>query len=122
MKFFGKLARFCLGGCLYVGLELLWRQRSHWSMFLAGGVCFALLGWIRKLRLPVLCRAGIGAAAITLVELTVGLTVNAGYQVWDYRGLPGNLWGQICPLFTLLWVPVSLGAMGVHWLLDRRLP
>ena len=37
-------ALFVLGGAGYVGLELAWRGRSHISMFLAGGVCFLLLG------------------------------------------------------------------------------
>lgn len=122
MKFWRQTVLFYLGGCLYVGLELLWRQRSHWSMFLAGGICFVILGQLRRLRLPPLFRAAIGALAITLVELAAGLLVNRSYRVWDYRGLPGNLWGQICPLFTLLWVPVALIAMGLHKVLERRLP
>lgn len=112
---------FYLGGCLYVGLELLWRQRSHWSMFLAGGTCFVLLGQLRRLRLPLTLRACIGAGAITLVELGTGLLVNRSYAVWDYRGQPWNLWGQICPPFTLLWIPVALTAMWLHGVLGRCL-
>ena len=122
MKFPRNTVFFCIGGSLYVGLELLWRQRSHWSMFAAGGLCFLLLGKIRRLPLPWPLRAGIGAASITLVELGTGLLVNRDHQVWDYRERPGNLWGQICPLFTLLWVPVALAGMHLHTQLDRPLP
>lgn len=122
MKYWRQAVLFYLGGCMYVGMELLWRQRSHWSMFLAGGICFVILGQLRKLRLSAFSRAAVGALAITLVELGTGLLVNRGYRVWDYRHLPGNLWGQICPLFTLLWVPVALLAMGLHRVLEHRLP
>ena len=108
-----------LGGCGYVGLELLWRGRSHGSMFVAGGVCFLLLGRLRNLRLPV--RVVAGAAVITAVELATGLLVNRDYAVWDYRDQPGNLWGQICPAFSALWVPVSAGAMLIYDRLESRM-
>ena len=39
---------FAVGGGAYVGLELLYRGRSHISMFAAGGACFLLLGKIRQ--------------------------------------------------------------------------
>ena len=32
------------GGGLYILVELLWRGRSHISMFLLGGLCFWLIG------------------------------------------------------------------------------
>lgn len=120
MKIWRKSVLFYLGGCLYVGLELLWRQRSHPSMFLAGGLCFVLLGQLRKL--PGRFHALIGAAVITAVELAVGLAVNRNYSVWDYRAQPGNFMGQICPLFALLWIPVGAAAMYLYRNLERRLP
>ena len=121
MKFWRKVCLFYLGGCLYVGLELAWRQRSHWSMFLAGGACFTILGQIPRQWPPAL-RAGMGALAITLVELATGLLFNRDHRVWDYRDQPGNLWGQICPLFSILWIPVSLVGMELHRRLSRYLP
>ena len=108
-----QCALFVLGGAGYVGLELIWRGRSHYSMFLAGGVCFLLLGRLdRKLPLPM--RAILGAGIITLVELAAGLVVNRGYAVWDYRDRLGNFLGQICPMYSLLWIPVSAGAQGIY--------
>ena len=104
MRFLGI---FTLGGGVYVGLELLWRRRSHVSMFAAGGICFLLLGKLRKTALPKTVKPLAGAAIITLVELITGLLVNRDYHVWDYRSVPGNYKGQICPAFSLLWIPVS---------------
>nr|MBQ8245398.1 hypothetical protein [Oscillospiraceae bacterium] len=105
---------FSLGGSAYVGLELLWRGRSHISMFGAGGLCFLLLGRLSKETLSIPARAAAGAGIITAVELGTGLLVNRDYRVWDYRKMPGNILGQICPMFTALWVPVSLFAMGLY--------
>ena len=34
---------FIMGGLGYMGLELLWRKRTHWSMGVAGGLCAILL-------------------------------------------------------------------------------
>lgn len=121
MKYAKNIALFSIGGTAYVGLELLWRGRSHISMFGAGGLCFLLLGKLRKLSLPYPARAAAGAGVITAVELGTGLLVNRDYRVWDYRQVPGNFRGQICPLFTVLWIPVSLGAMGLYGWLDGEM-
>lgn len=119
MEMMKKAALGCIGGGIYVGLELLWRGYSHISMFVAGGVSFLLLGRLKDLPLPV--RAVLGPLAITGVELATGLLVNRDYQVWDYRASPGNFLGQICPAYTLLWLPLSLIAMLLYAWLDRWL-
>lgn len=121
MKYTKEALLFSFGGGAYVGLELLWRGRSHVSMFGAGGLCFLLLGRLEKQRLSLPVRAAAGAGIITAVELGTGLLVNRKYRVWDYRQVPGNFRGQICPAFTLLWAPLSLGAMGVYRWLDGKL-
>lgn len=123
MTFWKKALLFTAGGCGYVGLELLWRGRSHSSMFLAGGSCFLLLGGVeRKLsRYPRAIRAAAGAGVITAVELATGLLINRQYAVWDYRQMPLNLAGQICLPFSLLWYPVSAGAMLLYRSLDRKI-
>ena len=106
-----------------MGLECLWRGWSHGSMFLAGGTCFLLLGKLNrtapKLALPF--RAVTGALIITSVELLAGLLANRDYQVWDYRRMPMNFYGQVCLPYSLLWIPVSLGAMFLYDALDRRI-
>ena len=121
MKITRFLGLFVLGGSAYVGLELLWRRRSHVSMFAAGGICFQLLGKIRKCSLPSGAKPLIGAVAITGVELGTGLLVNRDHHVWDYRNLPGNWRGQICPAFSVLWMPVSLGGMALYRWLESKI-
>ena len=123
MKIWKNPLLFGIGGCGYVGLEYLWRGWSHGSMFLAGGTCFLLLGKLNKTqpRLPLPLRALAGSVIITSVELLAGLLTNRNYQVWDYRRMPMNFYGQVCLPYSLLWIPVSLGAMALYNILDRRL-
>ena len=123
MNLWRKTMLFALGGCSYMGLELLWRGWSHSSMFLAGGSCFLLLGKLNNgnPRLPFLVRAAAGAGIITMVEYTAGLLVNRDYTVWDYRNTPLNLHGQICLPFCLLWLPIGVGGMYLYSLLDKKI-
>ncbi|MBQ9746409.1 MAG: hypothetical protein IJW21_06260 [Clostridia bacterium] len=98
---------FLLGGVGYGLLELLWRGETHWSMVLTGGACLVAICAVNK-RLrgkSVFLRAGVCAAAITALEFAVGMVVNRwlGMSVWDYSGMFGNVLGQICPLYSLLW-------------------
>lgn len=124
MKIWKKAVLFYLGGCVYMALEVLWRGWSHGSMFLAGGVCFLLIGHLGEMKpaLPVPVRMLTGAGIITMVELAAGLLFNREYRVWDYRGQPGNFLGQICPAFSLLWVPVALAAIVLYDRVARKIP
>ena len=119
MRFWKQILLFYLGGMAYTGLELLWRGRTHGSMFLLGGACFVALGCLKRLKMPIPVSAFMGSAIVTAGELAVGLLVNRGYAVWDYRAMPVNFRGQICLTYSLLWMPVSLFAMGLYGLLDR---
>ena len=123
MMFLRQAAMFLLGGTGYVGLEYLWRGRSHISMFVAGGVCFLLLGKLTEIkpRLPWAVRCLLGAGIITMVELAVGLIANRDYHVWDYRQMPFHFLGQVCLVYSLLWIPVSFGAMLLYRLIGKRL-
>ena len=124
MKFIKNTALFLLGGGAYVGVELLWRGRSHSSMFLAGGACFLLLGKLQKHtpRLPLGAKGFLGAGVVTAVELVTGLLVNRRYTVWDYRDMPLQFRGQICLPFYFLWVPLSIAAMELYRILDKNFP
>lgn len=118
MKLWKRGVLFLLGGGGYVLLEYLWRGWSHISMFFLGGLCFLTIGHLREAdpELSVPGQMVLGAVLITAGELGAGLLVNRDYRVWDYRALPWNFLGQICLPFTLLWLPVSLGAL---WIYDR---
>lgn len=107
---------FYIGGAAYMLLEFCWRGRSDGSMFLLGGACFLLVGGkvARWVRLPLALRLVSGAAVITALELLTGLLVNRDHAVWDYRSMPFQYKGQICLVYSLLWIPVSLVAMHLH--------
>jgi len=100
--------RWTAGGARYSLLEILCRGYTHWSMaVLAAVLCVPLdltnnyLPW----DWPLWLQAGIGGLIITAAELVAGLVLNVwlGLSIWDYTGQWGNLWGQICPRFTVLW-------------------
>lgn len=121
MKFAKYPVLFCAGGGSYVLLEILWRGWSHGSMFLAGGTSFLLLGQLSRAKIRPVWKALLGACAITGVELAAGLLFNRNYQVWDYRKVPLSFMGQICLPFSLLWIPVGIGAMRLYQILERYL-
>ena len=116
--FVKKIVLFSIGGLSYVGLELLWRGRSHSSMFLAGGTCFLLLGRLSRRKLPRVWRGVLGGGLITSVELLTGLLFNRDYRIWDYRKMALNFRGQICVGFVLLWMPLSLLGGSLYRLCD----
>ena len=115
-----------VGGLLYILIELIWRGRSHWTMFLLGGICFIYLGLINEVlpwSMPLWQQILIGAIGITILEFLTGCVVNRwlGWGVWDYSNLPGNLLGQVCPQYFVLWLPVALaGILLDDWIRYRR--
>lgn len=112
MKILKQVLLFSLGGGAYVILELLYRGYSHGSMFLAGGLCFLLIGGLKEL--PLGTAVVLGVLSVTAVELLTGLVVNRNYTVWDYRDQWGNFLGQICPLFMAIWVPVTAAGLYLY--------
>ena len=113
------------GGSIYVLLELVLRGRSHWTMFLLGGLCFVLIGLLNEVipwEMPLPLQGVIGSAIVTALEFATGCIVNLwlGWDVWDYSNLPFNILGQICLPFSLLWVVVSVAAVVLDdWLRYR---
>ena len=73
------LSVFSIGAAGYSLLEILWRGNTHWTMTLAGGICFV----------------GIHLAII------VNLWMH--WHVWDYSSQWMNFLGQVCPLFSFFW-------------------
>ena len=114
-------------GAVYVALEILFRGRSHPAMLIVGGLCVVLVGAINQrpgfYRAPVIVQAMIGALIVLAVEFVSGCVLNLwlGLDIWDYSNQPGNVLGQICPVFGLLWfliMPLAIWAEDTaRWLI-----
>ena len=101
-----SIITFGLGAFSYALIEILWRGHTHWSMMIAGGLCFLSFSKIAescKMRLWHKCI--IGSLAVTTIEFIFGLIFNIILKkgVWDYSDKPFNLFGQVCLLFSVLW-------------------
>ena len=98
---------FVFVGTLYFIIECVYKQRlSHWSMFvLAGfvGLIAMLLNDNFTYEMDILLQVIICAVVCTILDYIVGITCNADYSIWDYRGLSYNVDGQICLLFSCIW-------------------
>lgn len=113
-------------------IELLYRGRSHWTMFLLGGLCFLYAGEQNEhtdWNCPLVLQSVRVALVITLLEFLCGLIVNIwlGWNVWDYSNMPFNLLGQICLPFSLLWIAVGTLAIILddylrYWIFKEEKP
>ena len=115
-KILKALFLWAIGGTIYYAVEVFWRGYSHWTMFILGGLCFALIGALNELYrwdMALISQMFISALVITLLELITGLIVNKWLQwgVWDYSQVPYNFMGQICLLYTNLWFLISLAGI-----------
>ena len=110
---------------IYNFIEVIFRGYTHWSMSLAGGsvlmIFYLLNGSLRAIH-PIFSGM-IGSVVITCIELITGVIFNIvlGMNVWDYSHMPLNFLGQICPMFSLLWMPLTLAAEWVYRQADRKL-
>lgn len=102
------------GGTTYFMIEVAYKTATHeperisWTMLILAIVltipverCGEQLPWA----VPLWIQSMACAALVTAAELAAGLVLNVwlGLGVWDYSHLWGNLWGQICPQFAVLW-------------------
>ena len=103
---------FILGAVGYAAMETIWRGHTHWSMMIAGGLCFILFSLAAEaLRgRSILLRAVTCAVGVTAIEFIFGVVFNIylGMGVWDYSHVPFNIMGQICPMFSLLWAGIAI--------------
>lgn len=113
MKYIKKyVLLFILGAVGYAAMETIWRGHTHWSMMIAGGLCFILFSLAAEaLRgRSILLKAVTCAVGVTAIEFIFGVVFNIylGMGVWDYSHVPFNIMGQICPMFSLLWVGIAI--------------
>lgn len=123
------------GGTVYFLLEVIFKtcgnepEKISWTMLVlaiflvipierGGSQC----PWEMPLPLQALICAGI----VTCAEFIAGCILNLWLQlnIWDYSNLWGNVLGQICPQFILLWFILCLIFIPVfdwmRWFIDQQ--
>lgn len=106
---FKDLLLIFIMGDLYMILEGMWRGWTHISMLVVGGIAAFLIGRLnehpkfydRKMWQQCL----IGTGIILILEFISGIILNVWLKlgIWDYSNTWGNLYGQICIPYAILW-------------------
>ena len=133
LKIFLKyLILFTIGGGTYFFIELFYRGYSHWTMFILGGLCFVIIGLLNEKlswKTPFISQSLIGGGIITVLEYITGMIVNVGlgWNIWDYSNLLFNIHGQVCLLFTGIWILIAAVAIVVddylrYWIFKEEKP
>lgn len=116
---------FIFGGLGYGLIEILWRKYTHWTMIITGGVCFVVLYRLFSKIIDVALwkKCLLGSGVITIIEFISGCIVNLWYKmnVWDYSAIPGNLFGQVCMLYSFLWGLLTIPIVGICNVINRKL-
>lgn len=109
-NFFEYLFIAVAGGFIYCMIEIMWRGRTHYSMFFAGAIVLSSFYYITaNYQINSILKCFAGMIIITVTELVFGIVFNIILKenVWDYSGMPLNFLGQICLPFSLIWFALS---------------
>lgn len=113
-----KALKYCLqfafGGLCYYIIECLYRAllnrgQTHWTMFVIGGLSFvAILLIDEKLKLPIIIKAILSGAVITLMEFLLGYyyIYIRHTPIWTYE--TADFMGVISFTWALLWCGLAL--------------
>lgn len=115
-------------GTFYFFIEVAWKtahgrpETISWTMLVLAillAVPMERFGAELPWKMSLLLQAVICACGITVVELAAGVVLNIwlGLGIWDYSAMQGNLLGQICPQFFLVWIALSMfGIVMLDWM------
>ena len=116
-KIIKNVILFIVGFCLYITIEVIYRNYSYWQMGCCGGLAIVILdkinskiSWKTDILLQGLC----GSLLITIMELIIGeiaLRSSVIPIMWDYSSMPLNFDGVICLPFSAIWLILSIGAV-----------
>lgn len=108
---------FLAGYCIYIAIEVTFRDVSYPIMGVCGGLAVLILdkinsdiSWDTDILIQSLC----GGILITFFELVIGeiaLHTDIFPIMWDYSDLTLNYDGVICLPFSLLWCVMSILAV-----------
>ena len=85
-------------GAAYYAIEMVYKGRSHFSMFIFGGIVFILIGLINEkftFKIPLWKQCDIEILIIITIKFITGLIFNVwlGLGIWNYEFL--DIMGQI---------------------------
>lgn len=108
-----------IGGSIYCLIEIIGRGYTHWTMGVAGAICFLLIGLINEIipyTISITTQMLIGMIIITTLELLSGCILNLWLElnIWDYSNEQYQLLGQISLKHSCYWFLLS----GVGIMLD----
>lgn len=111
------LLLFSFGSILYMIIEILFRGYTYYTMGITGGVAFILIGMINEKlssrNMYIELQMLIGSIIVTFIELVLGYLLLHVFNIrmWDYSDQLFNYKGYICPLFSFIWLFISLFAI-----------
>ena len=112
-KYFLKyIILFLVGYCVYISIEVTFRNYSFPLMGIVGAISFVLIDRINEVMpwdTDLIIQSIIGSLIVTTFELIVGEGLKIFNQppMWDYSSLPFNFDSVICLPFSLIWVLLS---------------
>lgn len=111
------LVLFLTGYCVYIALEVSFRNVSYPIMGVCGGVSMIILDKINdniSWDIDLLIQGTIGSIIITTFEFIIGeIMIHSALLpiMWDYSNLYLNIDGVVSLLFSALWVGLSICAI-----------
>jgi uncharacterized membrane protein len=96
-------------GMFYFTAEGFWRGWTNIVMLFVGGLCCVLIGLLDeypdKFRLKLWQQCILGTVIILAIEFVSGVILNIWLKlhIWDYSKSFGNVKGQVCVPYALLW-------------------
>lgn len=107
------------GGTAYYLLEVLWKtlhsepEKISWAMLVLAiflTIPIERFGYTLPWEMPLPVRAFICSVIVTVAEFCSGVVLNLWLHlnIWDYSHLWGNILGQICPQFYIVWYTLCI--------------
>lgn len=96
-------------GMIYFTAEGFWRGWTNIAMLFVGGLCCTLIGLLDEFpklhKLKIWQQCILGTVIILSIEFVSGVILNVWLKlhIWDYSNRWGNIMGQICIAYALLW-------------------
>ncbi|WP_058952890.1 putative ABC transporter permease [Clostridium tyrobutyricum] len=116
-KIYKDLILIATMGAIYMVLEGVWRGWTHISMLVVGGLAAFFIGRLNEYSKfydkKMWQECLIGTVIILVLEFISGMVLNVWLKlgIWDYSNTWGNLYGQICIPYAVLWfllVPLNV--------------